>query len=48
MTDPIMVVRYASEIVELIDNQEDFTRGDLQGAAEAIVMQIIEEAKRTA
>lgn len=31
---------YSNEILELIDNREDFARGDLQGVVEALVRRI--------
>ena len=31
------------EILELVDNQDEYTRSDLQGRASAIVMQILRE-----
>jgi len=37
--DPKMkiIMRYSDEILELVDNQDDYTRSDLQGRSEAIV-----------
>lgn len=35
------VNQYSSQILTLIDNQEELTRGDLQGGVEAVVLQII-------
>lgn len=32
-----------NEIMELIDTQEDYTRGDLQGVVMALVMRIAKE-----
>jgi hypothetical protein len=37
------VMEYENEILELIDNQDEFTRSDLQGAAMAVVMKIMRE-----
>jgi hypothetical protein len=41
MVDPIKIHKYSDKILEIIDNQDNFTRGDLQGAVEAVVMNII-------
>ena len=38
--------KYENEILDLIDNQDDYTRSDLQGRISAIVMQMIREVKR--
>lgn len=37
--------KYEDEILDLIDNRDDFTRSDLQGAVSAIVLKIQREAK---
>lgn len=39
----LLVNEYSSKILEIIDNVDDFTRSDLQGAIMAIVMQIINQ-----
>lgn len=36
---------YETAILELIDNQDEMTRSDLQGAVSAIVLKIQREAK---
>ena len=36
---------YCDELLEIIDNQDEFTRSDLQGAVQAIVHKIILETK---
>lgn len=36
---------FENEILELIDNQDDYTRSDLQGRVSAIVMNIICKGK---
>lgn len=41
--DIYKVANYSEEILELIDNKDDFTRGDLQGTVGALVMKIMEE-----
>jgi len=38
-------VKYEEEILELIDNQGEYTRGDLQGRVEAIVFNILLKGK---
>lgn len=40
-----LVSKYEDQILELIDNQEDYTRSDLQGAVQAVVINIIRESK---
>ena len=37
------IIEYSSEILEVIDNVDQFTRSDLQGVIEAIVLKIIVE-----
>ncbi len=39
----VRVVQYETEILDLIDNRDEFVRSDLQGLVQAIVMKIIEE-----
>lgn len=36
-----LINQYSDEILEVIDNQEEYTRSDLQGRVEAIVMNIL-------
>jgi hypothetical protein len=36
---------YDDEILELIDNQDDYTRSDLQGRVGAIVLNIVRETR---
>jgi len=38
-----IVNEYSDEILELIDNREEFTRSDLQGIVEALVMKILKD-----
>lgn len=40
-----LISKFEDQILELIDNQEDYTRSDLQGVVQAIVMNIIRENK---
>lgn len=42
---PITILRYSNEILELIDDTPDVSRGDLQGIVEALVMKIISESQ---
>ena len=37
--------RYSDRILELFDNREELTQSDLQGALQAIVMDIVEYGK---
>ncbi len=41
-----LVNKYENEILELVDNQDEYTRSDLQGRVMAIIMQTIEETKK--
>ena len=41
----MLVQKYSDEILEVVDCRDDFTRGDLQGAIEAIVLNILSERK---
>jgi hypothetical protein len=41
----LLINKYANEILEVIDNQDDYTRSDLQGRVDAIVMNILNEKK---
>lgn len=45
MTDPKIVMKYSNRILEIIDERDQYTRGDLQGVVEAVVIRIIEELK---
>lgn len=40
------VIKHAEKILELIDNAENFTRSDVQGIADAIVLRILHELKK--
>jgi len=37
----MMINEFENEILNLVDNQDEFTRSDLQGRASAIVMKIL-------
>ena len=41
MIDPLKVLKYSDKILEIADRRDEFTRGDFQGAIEAVVMNII-------
>lgn len=54
MLDPRVIVEFENEILEIIDNQDEYTRSDLQGIVTALVNKIMEsgykifsEQKRT-
>jgi len=40
-----LMFEYEDKILDIIDNKDDFTRGDLQGAIEAQLSMLIKEAK---
>jgi len=42
MINPILTNEYENEILELIDNQDQYTRSDLQGIVTALVNKIME------
>lgn len=42
MIDPRLTSRYEDEILELIDNQDEFTRSDLQGVVTVLVNKIMQ------
>jgi len=44
--DPSDVMKYSDTILEIIDHQEEFTRGDLQGGIEAVVMTILIDTQK--
>ncbi len=39
-------MKYSDQILELIDNQDEYTRSDLQGGAMAIINCVIHEYKK--
>jgi hypothetical protein len=43
MIDPRLTNEYENEILELIDNQDDYTRSDLQGIVTVLVNKIMIE-----
>lgn len=43
MINPLLTNEFENEILELIDNQDEFTRGDLQGVVTVLVNKIIEK-----
>ena len=43
MLDPRYTNQFESEILDLIDHQNDFTRSDLQGVVTVLVNRIMEE-----
>ena len=42
MIDPKITNEYENEILELIDNQDEYTRSDLQGLVTVLVNKIME------
>lgn len=36
-----LINQYTDEILEIMDNQDEFTRSDLQGIVDALVMKIL-------
>ncbi len=43
MINPLLISKYEDEILDLIDNQDEYTRGDLQGIVTVLVNKIMEE-----
>lgn len=43
--EAIKIIKYSDKILEIIDNRDNFTRGDLQGVVAAVVMKIINETR---
>ena len=41
MIDPLLTNEFENEILELIDNQDDYTRSDLQGIVTVLVNKIM-------
>lgn len=39
--EAVLLNFYSSKILEIFDSREEFTRGDLQGAIEAIVLALL-------
>ncbi len=42
MLDPRLTNEYENEILELVDNQDEYTRSDLQGIVTVLVNKIME------
>jgi len=42
MINPLLTSKYEDEILNLIDNQDEFTRSDLQGIVTVLVNKIME------
>ena len=38
-----IMLKYSDQILELVDQRDDFMRGDLQARCEAIVMSLLQE-----
>lgn len=43
MISPLLTSKYEDEILNLIDNQDEFTRSDLQGIVTVLVNKIMNE-----
>ncbi len=43
MIDPLITEPYESEILDLIDNQDEYTRSDLQGVVTVLVNKIMQK-----
>lgn len=43
MLHPLLTSKYEDEILDLIDNQDEYTRSDLQGIVTALVNKIMNE-----
>lgn len=43
MLHPLLTSKYEDEILDLIDNQDEYTRSDLQGIVTALVNKIMME-----
>jgi hypothetical protein len=41
----LLMLKHSDKILEVFDSREEMTRGDLQGAIEAIVLNILYERK---
>lgn len=44
----LLLSKYESEILDIIYNQEEFTTSDLQGAVQAVVLNIYREGQKAA
>lgn len=43
MINPLLTSKYEDEILDLIDNQDEYTRSDLQGIVTVLVNKIMNE-----
>lgn len=43
MINPILTSKYEDEILDLIDNQDEYTRSDLQGIVTVLVNKIMQD-----
>ncbi len=43
MINPLLTSKYEDEILDLIDNQDQYTRSDLQGIITVLVNKIMQE-----
>lgn len=42
MINPMLTIEFESEILDLIDNRDEFTRSDLQGVVTVLVNKIMQ------
>ncbi len=43
MINPLLTSKYEDEVLDLIDNQDEFTRSDLQGIVTVLVNKIMQD-----
>ncbi len=43
MINPLLTSKYENEILDLIDNQDEYTRSDLQGIVTVLVNKIMQD-----
>ncbi len=46
MINPLLTSKYEDEILNLIDNQDEYTRSDLQGIVTVLVNKIMQEGSK--
>ena len=46
MINPLLTSKYEDEILNLIDNQDEYTRSDLQGIVTVLVNKIMESGHK--
>lgn len=43
MIDPIKANKYSNQILELLDSQDEYTRSDLQGMIDVIIIKALQD-----